>query len=604
MYPPHVIQDVLSRVNIEDVIGETVRLKRLGGRLLGLCPFHGEKTPSFNVHPERGFYHCFGCGASGDAIKFVMQQDGLSFVEALQRLADRAGVELPRPDMTPEAVARDQGRDAYYRATQVAADLYAELLASGRYRAPVEYLEKRGIDADTVRRFGLGFAPEGWSTLLDHAATRRVMPAEMERAGLAIRREGRDGHYDRFRNRVMFPIRNLSRKVLAFSGRTLDPEERAKYINSPETPYYTKGRELFGLDLAQKAIREKGFAILVEGNFDVVSMHARGFANTVAPLGTALTEAQVRLLRRFTEKVVLFFDGDAAGRNAARKALDTLLESDMPGILLAALPEGSDPDDIARSGGAEALQRHLDAARPMLDATIDEIVAPAAGQASPSLKREAIRALVPLFARMRSSLLRDQHVAEVARRLELDPGSLARELRRGAPDEAAPAPQAVVDPAPRGDDEPVPVERLSGLEVSLVAAILGNPDLLGSFHREELRHLLRHPDLGEWLGEVARLWVEEGGPHLADALKELGDGDLRRQLGAVLVLAPDIAAERTQAVYKDTARQLRLAWLRAERSRLSEEIRRLEAEDRLGEAVVLYQRCDELNRLQHALVRA
>ena len=249
--PDTVVDEVLARASIVDVVGEVVRLKPKGGRYWGLCPFHNEKSPSFTVNAERGFFYCFGCQAKGSTASFLMQYEGLSFPEAVRKLADRVGVTIPAEGVNEEVAQRQRKeRDSYFRAMEYAQVVYERALWSGKFPEPLAYLEQRGVDEATARAFGLGFAPPAWGTLAEWGGRAGIRMETMQKAGLVLPRKSGDGAYDRFRNRVMFPVVSLSRKTLAFSGRTLDAEERAKYVNSPETTYYTKGKHLFGLNVA------------------------------------------------------------------------------------------------------------------------------------------------------------------------------------------------------------------------------------------------------------------------------------------------------------------------------------------------------------------
>ena len=334
MIPPGFVQELLSRVDIADVVGRHVELKRSGANLMGLCPFHAEKSPSFSVSPVKQFYHCFGCGASGDAIRFLTEHLGLSFVEAVRDLAQGAGLTVPEDDASPEErERRDTLRQRRLSATAVltrAAEFYRGQLRA--HPRAIDYLKQRGLTGQVAARFGLGYAPPGWRTLAG------VFPnyddPVLEEAGLVRQREAEGdggegshadgGRYDWFRDRIMFPIRGVAGEVIGFGGRVLD-DSKPKYMNSPETPVFSKGRELYGLFEARQALRDKGCALVVEGYMDVVALAQAGFTNAVATLGTACTAEHVQKLFRFTDVVVFSFDGDAAGRRAAARALEAAL---------------------------------------------------------------------------------------------------------------------------------------------------------------------------------------------------------------------------------------------------------------------------------------
>jgi DNA primase len=378
------IAQVRERSDIVAIIGESVpTLKKRGRRFLGLCPFHKEKTPSFNVNPDSGVYHCFGCKESGDVITFLERSEGYSFAEALRFLAERAGIviEEERGPAPAEAERRRKDRDTLYGIMQMAATWYERQLAEHSQRTfAIDELARRSLGpADpAVVAFRVGYAPSGWDELATFLKKQGVSPAAAESVGLLVPRSSGSGYYDRFRHRLMFAVADAQGRVVAFSGRALPPvpgddasrDPPPKYINSPESPIYVKGAVLFGLWQARHAIRQAEQAILVEGNFDVVSLHARGVATAVAPLGTAFTVDQAKLLHRYSPNVTLLFDGDNAGRKAARAAEEPV---DAAGLdaRVAILPGGTDPDEFVRSRGAESLQHVLGQARGLFEYLID-----------------------------------------------------------------------------------------------------------------------------------------------------------------------------------------------------------------------------------------
>jgi DNA primase len=369
--PQAFIQELLARVDVVDVVGRAVQLRKAGANYLGLCPFHGEKTPSFTVSPTKQFYHCFGCGAHGSAIGFLMEHSGLSYVEAIRDLAASVGLQVPdEPGPGGEAQRRDPGLAEVMAA---AARFYKQRLKDSP-RA-IGYLKGRGLGGETAARFAIGYAPDGWRNLQagvpDYAS-----PALVE-AGLVIESQGDDGtrkRYDRFRDRIMFPIRNPRGQVIGFGGRVLDSGE-PKYMNSPETPLFSKGRELYGLFEARDALRDRNCAIVVEGYMDVVMLAQHGVPNAVATLGTATTPDHVRKLLRLVDRVVFSFDGDAAGRKAAWRALEACLPqaSDTKRTEFLFLPPEHDPDSYVREFGADGFETLLGDALPLSEFMIHEL---------------------------------------------------------------------------------------------------------------------------------------------------------------------------------------------------------------------------------------
>ncbi len=416
MISPDVISRVKERTDIVALIGESMRLVRRGRSLVGLCPFHQEKTPSFHVNPERGFFHCFGCKESGGAVDFLMKSEGYTFPDAIRVLAERAGIEVAEDKTEDErraAMAAKRDRDDLYAVGSAAALFYERSLV-GPAQHPLAFLaraelERRCLpmpgDGNATAAFRIGYAPAAWDALAVYLRRQGISLESAERVGLLVRRSNGVGYYDRFRHRLMFPVIDALGRVVAFSGRALrEPtpveiagagvapmgiagDAPAKYINSPESPIYTKGEHLFGLHQGRVAIRQQGEAVLVEGNFDVVSLHARGVTTAVAPLGTAFTIEQARLLKRFAPSVVVMFDGDAAGQKAANAAHAPCREAGLS-AKVATLPTGTDPDDMARKGGAKAIGARVSAARGMLEYRIDvELV----GFAGAALTEQAAR---------------------------------------------------------------------------------------------------------------------------------------------------------------------------------------------------------------------
>ncbi len=358
MIPAGFIQDLLARVDLVDVVGRYVQLKKSGQNFLGLCPFHGEKSPSFTVSPSKQFFHCFGCGMHGTAIGFLMEHRGLGFVDAVRELAQQVGMSVPEGSGT--SGQPDSRVKALTEILQRAADFYRQQLKGSE--PAIRYLKGRGLAGATAARFGLGYSPGEWNALA--AAFDDYRQPQLVEAGLVIEGEGK--RYDRFRGRVMFPIRNRRGSVIGFGARSLDGSE-PKYLNSPETPVFHKGRELYGLFEAQEAIRRRRRVIVCEGYLDVIQLAQAGFEETVAALGTAVTPHHVGELLRLAEQVIFAFDGDDAGRKAARRALEAALPAlvDTKRIDFLLLTEGEDPDSLVKAHGAEAFAAELDRAMPL-----------------------------------------------------------------------------------------------------------------------------------------------------------------------------------------------------------------------------------------------
>jgi DNA primase len=408
---PEVKEEIRRRVDLVGLISQHAALKRAGRYYRGLCPFHHEKTPSFYVDPDRGLFHCFGCGAGGDLFDFVMRTGNLTFMEAAQELARRAGVPL---ETSPEAARQASERDQLYRALDAAREYYEAQLRSRAGDGARAYLRRRGVSPEIAGRFRLGYAPAGWEGLLRALSQKGYGPAVLERAGLVQAREG-GGHFDVFRDRLIFPITDLQERTVAFGGRALD-DAQPVYLNSRETPVFAKGRVLYALAAAREAIREAGEALVVEGYMDALACHQFGFRHAVASLGTALSADQVALLRRFASRVVLVYDSDRAGEAAAERGLAVFEEAEVA-ARVAVLPEGDDPDSFLRRAGPEAFGRLLAEALPMFEyrleraqrrhdvttregkiALADELLTVIQTVANPVRKAEYLRTLAERFA--------------------------------------------------------------------------------------------------------------------------------------------------------------------------------------------------------------
>ena len=440
MIPDDQVEEVRARSDIVAVIGESVPLKRAGKDYRALCPFHEEKTPSFYVVPSKGFYKCFGCGESGDLFSFVMKRMGLDFAEAVKYAGRKAGVPVREVKARPEF--QDPNRPLY-EANAFAREYYRERLTDEKAGQPArEYLERRGIDAETAERFGIGFAPDEWRGLLTAGARRGIDEATLLDAGLVTASERSEEPYDRFRSRIIFPIEGLTGRVIAFGGRLFGPGKGAKYLNSPETPVYHKGEELYGLNRARHEIRKEGAALLVEGYTDVVSLVAHEVPNVVAALGTAMTSAQARLLARFATRAFLLYDNDMAGLRATFRTADVLLSAGIhPSVVT--LPPGQDPDSVVRREGRDALLGYVADAVDVLDRKL-QILARRERLSSSDDIRDAVDRLLPTLRATRDPTLRDIYISRVQKETGVRRERLEEEVARAH----ATPPSAPVEGAP------------------------------------------------------------------------------------------------------------------------------------------------------------
>lgn len=402
------VEEVKRRVDLVDVISAYVRLRKAGRNWEGLCPFHQEKTPSFSVNQEKQFWHCFGCGAGGDVFAFLQKAENLTFREALERLAQHVGVPL---DQSPARAKASSERDRLRSACEMACTFYSRTLLKSPHA--VAYLKERGMDRATVDRFRLGYAPAAWDALANHLARNGVSQADALKAGLLASSNSAGRVYDRLRDRVVFPICDPEGRVIAFGGRTIGNTEGApKYLNSPETPLFHKGRVLYALHLAKRAIGSQDRAVVVEGYMDAVALHKAGVENAVATLGTALTREHLILLGRYTRRAVLLYDSDSAGLSAALRSLPLFEESGID-VRVATLPDGHDPDSYVRQYGPVALAERLDAALPVLDYRMDLLIRQHGTSTEEAVVRLA-KAAVPVLAGVRNHLDRGRWIRRLA----------------------------------------------------------------------------------------------------------------------------------------------------------------------------------------------
>ena len=522
LFPQSFIDDLKSQADIVRVVQGYVPLRKAGNSFRGLCPFHAEKTPSFHVHPDKGFFHCFGCGVGGDVLKFIELQEKLGFQDAVRHLAERVGVQVPEPATDRDAAA-DAEREALVGIHEAAAGFFAARLAEAAGRAARDHLEARAITPETTGRLGLGFAPADRDRLTAHLRAGGYADDLLVRSGLSVSREG-GPLVDRFRNRLVIPIARESGTVIAFGARALRPDQQPKYLNSPETTLYSKARTLYGLHLAKRAIREAGYAILVEGYFDLAQAVQGGVAPVVACCGTALGEQQVRLLKRFTSKVIVSFDPDPAGAGAAARSGELLLAQGLQ-INVAELADGEDPDTCIRNHGVDRYRETLRASRPYLQYVLDR------GAAARDLtrgdhRREFLTRMLEVAARIPEAAERDRFADSLAHRAGILEDVARREIRKAAVarrttvDERRVATGRRVKPAEKGliwalvRDTPAAMDIVAALDDGDIGGLATEPIL------RTARSLADWPRDGVLEALMARL-----SPEAADWMTRVGAGD-------------------------------------------------------------------------------
>jgi len=423
-----VIREINSRLELADIVAETVQLTRKGNRYWGLCPFHQEKTSSFSVTPDRNMFYCFGCHAGGDMITYIMKRDNMDFREAVEYLANRAGVTVQKE--SPAARRKQERARGVVAANLAAAQLYREILLSAKGKKGLEYLQERRLSPEIVEKFGLGFAPDNWNTIEDYLFKKAFSQEQVKSTGLIKRSDQQNRYYDLFRNRVIFPIHDQRGEVIGFGGRVLDGS-LPKYLNTPETELFSKRKNLYGLYQARQAMRNLNQALVVEGYMDCLKMHQAGIENTVATLGTAMTQEQARLLRRFVEEVVLLFDGDDAGQREALRAVEVLRTEGLR-VWVVSLPGGKDPDDYLDLYGKEEFLQYIQNSKvDHIEFKLNRYIETET-ELNLDTRIRIIKAVQKDIASLESELEKDYYVRLLSRRLQVQENLIRRELNKGS----------------------------------------------------------------------------------------------------------------------------------------------------------------------------
>ena len=492
MIPDEKVREVRERAPILEVISDYMSLRKSGANYQGLCPFHGEKSPSFNVNPARGIFHCFGCGAGGNAVDFVMRMESLSFPQAVKFLAKRVGVDIPERPLTRDEKRKVDEQEQAYLINELACDFYRRVLESDEAGAAGRsYLERRGVDGETAATYRLGFAPAGWDNLAKHLQRKGIAPDQAEKLGLLRKREGKDGYYDTFRNRLLFTISDLHGRAIGFGGRVMD-DSLPKYINSPESLVYRKSEVLFGVDLAKKGMREKGSAIIVEGYFDHLALYRAGFTNVVATCGTALTPPHVKLLRRYAERVYMLFDGDEAGRKATVRSMELFLEEAYPARVIE-VPQGDDPDTFIRREGADGFAPLMEKAQPIFEFFYRGMMR-SLDIRSVEGKVAFVNEVSPRLLKIADPVERGLYEKEICRAVGIDQAMLQKKVGI-----TAPAARLQAKPAPRnaGTEEVLLTLMVKFPEVVLRVREHGADKLFSASHLAVAEAILAQTEQGE-----------------------------------------------------------------------------------------------------------
>jgi DNA primase len=577
--PEDRIEEIRNRINIIDLVSEYVTLKKAGRNYIGSCPFHKEKTPSFTVNAEKQIYHCFGCGEGGNAFSFLMKIGNMTFPEAVRHLAGKLGVMLPSREFTPEEKNRQDQREALLRVNHLAAGYYARSLRSPAGARGKAYLEKRGIKPETIETFQLGYAPEGWRSLRDHLQREKVSLRHAEQAGLLVPRKDGD-FYDRFRGRLMFPIEDINGNVIGFGGRIIG-EGEPKYLNSPETPIYVKGRNLYGLARAKSAIRRDETLIIVEGYFDLLALWNRGIQNVVATLGTALTREHVDLIKRYTGSVALTFDADAGGKFALERSMSLFLECGLQARAVV-LSDGKDPDEFISKQGKEAFLEEIGRARALVDYYIDEVIGHGTNI---DTRRGALKSAIPFIAGISDPAERDQFMKRVSERLGVDEELVRRKVSHHK--------------AGRQEEAPLPRQATNGIdrvELALIQMMLENPSRVRDVIEGNILFFFTSEALKS-LGETIAAGHRGGQPRpLADMIDRIENRAIREKLLELTVSEGQSDRSVSDRLFDDTVRRIRERWYKERQRDLR--VRLLRAQE-TGDQELFNRLLDEKERLRH-----
>jgi DNA primase len=533
--------EIRHRADIVEIISERIVLKKAGKDFVGLCPFHSEKTPSFTVSPGKQIYHCFGCGAGGDVFSFMMKYDGVGFSEAVSEIARRYGIDLPTRSMTPQQKKNISEKQLLFDINHQVMNYYRTQLADRLIGETArEYLQQRGFNRKVIDEFELGFAPEGWDKLIHFIRKSNIPLSIAEKTGLIIPKENK-GYYDRFRNRIIFPILDEKRRVIGFGGRVLD-DSKPKYLNSPESPIYHKGHSLYGVHASKDRCRETETVFIVEGYFDLISLHQHGFTNSVATLGTALTVEHVRLLKRgFARKAYLVFDSDAAGVKAAHRSIPIFMDESVSAAVVV-LPKGYDPDSYLHKMGAKAFQEATDHALGMIDFLIESAVLQYGLTIEGKLR--ILSEISDPLSRISDSVTRSIYIRHVADRINVEEAAVAEKIRsvvsrirqvKHHQDNRAQNPPKT-ESISRSCSSPTTSDDLR-LEKQIVSMMLKYPKILPQVEKSGAMNYFQDKDLKN-LGQMIFTRTSHDENEFSDLMNQLED-DVLRQLLASLAISDE-----------------------------------------------------------------
>lgn len=564
--PSHIVDQVRSASDVVEVISGYLSLRQKGKNYFGICPFHAEKTPSFSVNPELQIFHCFGCHAGGNVFSFIMRIESVTFPEAIRLLAQRAGIEIPETDGASNQVRE---KEALFFANNLACDWFHQLLREHpEARSAREYLAQRGIDSAIVQEFKLGYSLQAWDGLLKMAQAKNLSPEVLSKAGLIMPKKSGDGFYDRFRGRVMFPIFNLANQVVGFGARRIIEEDSPKYINSPETDIYQKRMILYGLAQTRQDIRSADYAIMVEGYTDLMSMFHQGIRNVVASSGTALTQEQAKLLRRYTTNVLILYDADSAGAIATVRGADILIQNGLE-VKVSRLPQGHDPDSYVRAKGVAAVQTLLAQAVPLMEFKIKQLEQDGQFQ-NPEKKAQSIRSLLQSIALVEDRIRKMFMVKELAERFKMAEPVLWNEIQRL---EKHPMPKIVPkESSPNPTQSAIVPIRLKLAEQNLLATLIQRPELIRFAMKVLASDEIRQPQVRDLVERLYERTLQGERLVPAEINRYMDDMELGKIISDA-ILHQEAALEVQEKMIADCVVVIKKARISAQIDQIREQIR-------------------------------
>ena len=534
--PEKTISEIRNASDIVDIVSEVVLLKRAGKNFIGLCPFHSEKTPSFTVSADKQIFYCFGCGAGGSVFTFLMKHEGFSFPEAVRMLGRRHGIAVEDHQLSPEDRQRMQEREGIFDVNEQAASFFRHmLLEKEEGRSALEYLRKRGMTRETIDRFSLGYAPDGWDGLTGYFAGRHIPAALLEKSGLVVPRKSGGGFYDRFRNRIVFPIAGVSSRIVGFGGRVMD-DSLPKYLNSPETAVFNKRRSLYGLESARSCCRETGTVYVVEGYFDVLALSQAGISNVVATLGTALSAEHVRVLKGYVREIVLVYDSDQAGIRAALKSVEIFRKENMDAKILV-LPEGHDPDSFILKSGAQAFLETSRTARNMMDFLMEETVRKHGLSVEGKLR--IIEDMQEPLGAVSDRMARSLYIRNLAEHIDVDEAMVAGRIRRISASGPADDGRRGASPDERGFVEKNSfLGRHVMIERKIITMMLQFQDFLAEVDRRNLLDFFEDERLKSIGRHILMNYKATGEHHVSGVIEKLDETE--REITVNLAIGGDV----------------------------------------------------------------